>query len=90
MTLDNENLFVSDSEYKLKLIKLSDGSIIEDFGNIHDCDNDFSRQSTVLTTGGQFFFTTSENGHLKQFCVHNRTLIQDFGKIANKIRYICY
>ena len=91
MTSDNENLFVFDGGYNLKLIELTDGNIIKDFSKIHDYSSwNYKPKATVLTTGGQFLFTISEQGYLKQFCVKDRTLIQDFGKIAKNIVSICY
>jgi WD40 repeat protein len=69
----------------LKLISLSDGELIKDFGQAHD-----GRISSIMiTTDQKFFFTSSLDGKLKQWNCEDSTLVRDYGKITNEIFSMC-
>jgi WD40 repeat protein len=84
----DESLFVYDGECNLKLIDLTDGTIIHDFALIHK-GFAYGIQSMLVTKDGEWLFTCSSDGKLKKWSVRDRALEQDFGKLAHRIRSIC-
>ena len=86
ITADGEKLLVGDSTGHLKLISLIDGEVIKDFGRAHDgCIT-----GIMIPVDQKLFFTSSENGVLKQWNYEDNTLVRDHGKITNNyIRSLC-
>jgi WD40 repeat protein len=86
ITADDEKLFVGDYCGHLKLISLVDGHVIKHFSKIHD----YWITGIMITVDQKFFFTSSENGVLKQWNYEDNTLVRDHGKITdNGIWSLC-
>ena len=84
----DQSLFVYDDSCKLKLMDLTDGTTIKDFGRAHDSWVG-PGQSIIATGDGQHVFTISKIGDLKQWSVADVALVGHFGEISNQICGIC-
>jgi hypothetical protein len=80
-TADDGNVLVGDEKGYLKLISLTDGQVIKDFGIVHD----FITIGIMITEDQKFFLTSSFYGELKQWNYEDNTLAKDHGKITNRI-----
>ena len=76
-----------DSHSNLKLIDLTDGRLIEDFGRTSKSPVAYF-QLMLVGKGGEHLFTSSNEG-FKQWSVRGRALVQDFGKLLNRICATC-
>jgi hypothetical protein len=83
---DDEKLLVEDTKGHLKLISLTDGEVIKDYGRVH------GHEITVImiTEDQKFFFTSSVGGVLKQWNYEDNTFVKDHAKItSNYISSLC-
>ncbi len=78
-------MLLGDLDGKLRLMSLTDGTTIKDFGKIHDD----QINGIVKTADEMFFFTSSCDGRLQQWNHGDATLVRDYGKIADEIRSLC-
>jgi WD40 repeat protein len=83
----DESLFVFDSEGNLKLIELTDGTTVHDFGRVYHGEVRGFQQSLVTRDGEHLF--TSIGKELKQWSVRGRAPVQDFGKLTDPIHSMC-
>jgi hypothetical protein len=73
ISADEETLFLGDHAGRLKLMSLTDGTIIKDWGKIHD-----GRMTGIVKTADEkFLFTSSSSGILKQWNYGEKTLVRD-------------
>ena len=80
ITADGGKLLVGDYDGNLKLISISrDGGLIKDFLRPH---NNYITGITV-TLDQKFFFTSSDDGVLKQWNYEDNTMVKDHGKITD-------
>jgi hypothetical protein len=84
----DQSLFPYDDSCNLKLMDLTDGTTIKDFGQAHDSWVGPGK-SKVATGGGEYVFTISKKGDLKQWSVAGVALVGHFGNISDKIYGIC-
>jgi hypothetical protein len=84
----DESLFVYEDNCNLKLMELTDGTTIKDFGRAHDS-NVEPGESIIATGDGKHVFTYSLIGDLKQWSVADVALVGHFGEISNQICGIC-
>ena len=70
----------------MKLMSLTDGTKIKDFGQIHN----EKITGIVITADEKFFFTSSEKGKLKQWNYGGTTLVKSYGKITGGIFSLCF
>jgi hypothetical protein len=68
---------VFDVDSGLKMIDLTDGTIIKDVGKVHAGNSD-GYQAILVAKGGEHLFTSESASELKQWCVRGRALVQDF------------
>jgi WD40 repeat protein len=84
----DQSLFVYGRHCVLKLIDLTDGRVIKDFGNVHSS-NAYWFQGILVTRSGEYLFTSGNNGGFKQWSVRGRALVQDFDKLTPQINCVC-
>jgi hypothetical protein len=84
----DESLFLYDENCDLKLIHLTDGTTIHDFGRVHRGEVG-GFQQMLTTRDGQYLFTSGKSHGLKQFSIRSRALVQSFGTIGGDIMFIC-
>jgi len=78
---DGIRLFVAGRQGHFKLISLTDGKPLKDFGKPHDC-----IRSIVLTRDEKFVFTgCRDTGLLKQWSVRDFKLVKDSNKPVGRI-----
>jgi WD40 repeat protein len=85
ISADGKKLLIGDLGGNLKLISLTDGTTIKDFGYLHDS----SISGIVITADEKFFFTSGSDGTLKQWNYEDTTLFRDYGKITDCICCLC-
>jgi hypothetical protein len=70
----------------LKLISLSEGEVIKDFGQVHNA----YISGIMITVDQKSFFTSSGDGGLKQWSYEDNTLVRDHGQImSDNIYSLC-
>jgi WD40 repeat protein len=84
----DESLFVYDHACYLKLIKLTDGTTVHDFGRVHN-GGVYGYQQSLVTRDGKHLFTSSGDGDLKQWSVRDRAPERVFGGLTHSIRSMC-
>jgi WD40 repeat protein len=78
---DGKKVLVGDYDGHLKLISLRDGKLIKDFLRPHH-----NYITGIMVTLDQlFFFTSSDDGVLKQWNYGDKSLVTDHGRITNCI-----
>jgi WD40 repeat protein len=73
---DSKNLFIGDMSGYLRLMSLTNGKTITDFGWIHD----YGIAGIVTTVDEKFFYTCCEQGFLKQWTYEDTTLVRYYGR----------
>jgi WD40 repeat protein len=69
----------------LRLVSSTDGELIKDFGRVHD----HQITGIIVTEDQKFFYTSSDDGVLKQWNYQDNTLAKDYGEILNYIWSLC-
>jgi len=84
----DKGLFIYDQESGLKLIELTEGKIIKDYGMIQDSGGNLP-QRMLVTRDGKYLFTGHQDGKLQQYSVRARTLVQESSWTGLCICSIC-
>jgi hypothetical protein len=77
ITTDGKKMLLGHDRGHLKLISLTGGELLKDFGKVFDDEI----TGIVIKSDKKFFFTSSISGELKQWN-YKGTLIGDYGRIA--------
>lgn len=79
-TPDSQYFFVSNEFAHLKQFKLSDYSLVKDYGVVHSD----SLSAMTVTADGKWLYTSSISGELKKWDIAKQIVVKDFGKIYDK------
>jgi WD40 repeat protein len=83
----DESLFVFDCEGNLKLIELTDGTTVHDFGRVYNGEV-LGLEQSLVTRDGEHLFTSIDQ-ELKQWSVRGRAPLRDFGELTHSIGSMC-
>jgi len=85
---NDSSIYIYDCNCCLKEIRLADGAKIKDYGKVHEKSANWF-QRMLVTRDGQYLFTSSDDGNLKQFSVRGKTLVKNISIAGHEIWSIC-